>query len=42
MALAPMVPVHTQVTPFPLERAADALEHLRSGRVDGAIALRIS
>jgi propanol-preferring alcohol dehydrogenase len=41
LALAPEVPVRTQVTPFPLARANDAIEALRSGSVEGAIALAI-
>jgi propanol-preferring alcohol dehydrogenase len=36
LALAPQVPVHTQVTSYPLEAAADALEDLRAGRFSGA------
>jgi propanol-preferring alcohol dehydrogenase len=36
LALAPQVPVRTQVTPFELERANDALEMLRAGDVRGA------
>lgn len=36
LALAPTVPVHTEVTTYPLERAADALEDLRAGRFSGA------
>jgi propanol-preferring alcohol dehydrogenase len=39
LALAPRVPVRSTVTPFPLERANDALDALRSGAVEGAIAL---
>jgi propanol-preferring alcohol dehydrogenase len=39
MALAPRVPVHTSVESFPLERANEALETLRSGRVRGAVAI---
>jgi alcohol dehydrogenase, propanol-preferring len=39
LALAPEVPVRTTVTPFPLERANDALDALRSGKVEGALAL---
>jgi propanol-preferring alcohol dehydrogenase len=39
MALAPAVPVQTQVEAFPLERANEALEQLRSGRVRGAVAI---
>jgi alcohol dehydrogenase, propanol-preferring len=41
LALAPQIPVRTQVTAFPLERANDALAALRSGAVQGAIALSI-
>jgi propanol-preferring alcohol dehydrogenase len=39
LRLAPEVPVRTQVEPFPLERANEALERLRSGRVRGAVAI---
>ncbi len=39
MALAPQVPVRTTVTPYPLDRANDALDALRSGTVEGALAL---
>jgi propanol-preferring alcohol dehydrogenase len=35
------VPVRTEVEAFPLERANDALEHLRGGRVRGAAVLRV-
>ena len=34
--LAPRVPVRTRVTAYPLERATDALEDLRGGRLEGA------
>jgi propanol-preferring alcohol dehydrogenase len=36
LRLAPQVPVRTQVERFALERAGDALDHLRSGDVRGA------
>ena len=36
LALAPEVPVHTEVVPFPLERANEALDALREGRISGA------
>jgi len=36
LELAPCVPVRTHVTPYPLERAGEALEDLRRGRVVGA------
>ncbi len=39
LALAPRVPVHCEVTLFPLEAANDALELLRSGRLEGAAVL---
>jgi propanol-preferring alcohol dehydrogenase len=39
MALAPKVPVRTEVEGFPLARANEALERLRSGRVRGALAI---
>ena len=36
LALAPMVPVKTEIHPYPLEKAGDALDDLRAGRFDGA------
>ncbi len=36
LALAPKVPVRTTVVPYPLARANDALNDLRSGNVQGA------
>ncbi len=39
LALAPEVPVRTEVVSFPLERANQALEALRGGRVRGAAVL---
>jgi propanol-preferring alcohol dehydrogenase len=36
LALAPRVPVKTEVTPYPLERANEALDDLREGRFSGA------
>ncbi|HET8672553.1 MAG TPA: zinc-dependent alcohol dehydrogenase family protein [Thermoleophilaceae bacterium] len=39
MRLAPQVPVRTEVEPFPLERANEALDKLRAGEVRGAAAL---
>jgi propanol-preferring alcohol dehydrogenase len=41
LALAPQVPVRTEVETFPLERANDALERLRAGRLRGAAVLQI-
>ncbi|HSI81639.1 MAG TPA: zinc-dependent alcohol dehydrogenase family protein [Solirubrobacterales bacterium] len=42
LALAPAVPVRTEVTEYPLERANDALDDLRAGRFRGAAVLRPS
>ena len=39
MALAPQVPVRTEVAEYPLERANHALDDLRGGRVRGAAVL---
>jgi propanol-preferring alcohol dehydrogenase len=39
LALAPEVPVRTEVMPFPLDAANEALEALRGGRVRGAAVL---
>ncbi len=36
LALAPEVPVKTEVHPYPLEKANEALDDLRKGRFDGA------
>ena len=36
LALAPTVPVRTRVTTYPLERAGEALDDLRAGRLTGA------
>src|SRR6266571_2527989 len=41
LALAPKVPVRTEVEPYPLERANEALENLRAGKVRGAAVLEI-
>jgi len=41
LALAPQVPLRTTVTPYPLERANEALDDLRHGRFEGAAVLRI-
>src|SRR5207253_978286 len=38
-SLAPAVPVRTEITPYPLERANEALEDLREGRFRGAAVL---
>jgi alcohol dehydrogenase, propanol-preferring len=41
LALAPGVPVRTEVEVFPLERANEALDNLRAGRVRGAAVLSV-
>ncbi len=39
LAIAPKVPVRTEVQPFPLAQANEALARLRSGRIEGAAVL---
>lgn len=39
LALAPRVPVHTEVEALPLERANEALDRVRAGRVRGQLVL---
>ncbi len=39
MMLAPKIPVRTEVHPYPLEKANDALDDLRNGRLEGAAVL---
>lgn len=39
LALAPRVPVHTEVIPYPLDQANQALDDLRAGRLQGAAVL---
>jgi propanol-preferring alcohol dehydrogenase len=39
MRIAPAVPVRTHVAAFPLERANEALDRLRAGRIRGAAVL---
>jgi propanol-preferring alcohol dehydrogenase len=39
LALAPQVPVRTEVTAYPLEQANEALDDLREGRLTGAAVL---
>ena len=41
MALAPQLPVHTEVDVFPLAAANEALARLRSGHVNGAVVLAL-
>jgi alcohol dehydrogenase, propanol-preferring len=42
LALAPQVPVLTEVRSYPLEEANEALADLRSGRLHGAAVLRVA
>ena len=42
LRLAPAIPVRTEITAYPLERAEEALADLRAGRVQGAAVLRVS
>jgi alcohol dehydrogenase, propanol-preferring len=42
LALAPRVPVRTQVTPYPLGSANEALADLREGRLHGAAVLEMN
>ena len=42
LELAPRVPVQTQVTPYALEDAGQALADLRAGRLQGAAVLEVS
>jgi propanol-preferring alcohol dehydrogenase len=39
LAIAPRVPVHTEVEPFPLTQANEALDRLREGKIQGAAVL---
>jgi propanol-preferring alcohol dehydrogenase len=41
LRIAPQVPVKVEVTPYPLEAANQALDDLRSGKLDGAAVLTI-
>jgi propanol-preferring alcohol dehydrogenase len=42
IALAPQIPVHTEVEVHPLERANEALDSIRSGALRGAAVLRVA
>jgi propanol-preferring alcohol dehydrogenase len=39
LALAPEIPIRTEVEVFPLEKANEALNRLRSGNIQGAAVL---
>lgn len=42
LAIAPKIPIRTEVTTFPLHRANEALDALRSGKINGAGVLVIA
>jgi propanol-preferring alcohol dehydrogenase len=42
LQLAPTIPVRTVVTTFELERANDALDHLRAGEIHGAAVVQVA
>jgi propanol-preferring alcohol dehydrogenase len=42
MTLAAQIPLHTHTTEYPLEQANEALQALKSDRIDGAAVLRVS
>jgi alcohol dehydrogenase, propanol-preferring len=42
LALAPQIPIHTEVEAFPLTAANEALESLRSGKICGAAVLIVN
>jgi propanol-preferring alcohol dehydrogenase len=42
LALAPGIPIRTHVTTYPLERANDALDDVRGGRIEGAAVLVVA
>jgi propanol-preferring alcohol dehydrogenase len=41
LALAPQIPIQTEVTSFPLSAANEALAALRSGKIQGAAVLEV-
>jgi propanol-preferring alcohol dehydrogenase len=41
LALAPQIPVRTEVSVYPLQEANSALDDLRAGRLEGAAVLRV-
>jgi alcohol dehydrogenase, propanol-preferring len=42
LAIAPQIPIRTEVHPFPLTAANEALAALRSGQINGAAVLIVS
>jgi alcohol dehydrogenase, propanol-preferring len=41
LAIAPTVPVHTHVRPYPLEKLGEALDDLRAGSIEGAAVIAV-
>ena len=41
LALAPQIPIHTEVSSFPLSQANQALDALRTGKINGAVVLTV-
>jgi len=41
LKMAPHIPIHTEVTSYPLEKVNEALEDLRQGRFRGAAVIQI-
>ncbi|WP_213157514.1 zinc-dependent alcohol dehydrogenase family protein [Parachlamydia sp. AcF125] len=41
LELAPKVPIHSQINVYPLEKANQALDDLKQGKVNGSVVLRI-
>lgn len=41
MEAANQIPIQTVVTPFPLERANEALTALREGAIEGAVVMAL-
>lgn len=42
LKLAPKIPIHSEVTVYPLEKANEALSDLREGKLQGAAVLQVS
>jgi alcohol dehydrogenase, propanol-preferring len=42
LTLAPLIPIKTEIHPYPLEKANEALEDLRLGRFTGAAVIKLS
>ena len=42
LKLAPQVPIHTEVTCFPLAEVNEAIEALREGKIEGSAVLTMT